>query len=207
MVEMHLLAVNVDFRYDPIYALGVVTSYDRFMQGYRPDQDKPSIFNALCRSIESDPETYLRDAQQLLSVASRWSWDTVLLPEKSESVSELAPFRQALQDIAGRPKFKYSRLFAIGLFTVLETADADLVKDESQRVAALNQICQALNLPDDKVQKDLELYRSNLEKMVQVQAMMADVLVSDRKKREERAQAKAAGENSEVPKDEAASGS
>ncbi|HAX86545.1 MAG TPA: photosystem II biogenesis protein Psp29, partial [Cyanobacteria bacterium UBA11370] len=33
MVEMHLLSVNVDFRYDPIYALGVVTSFNRFMQG------------------------------------------------------------------------------------------------------------------------------------------------------------------------------
>ncbi len=39
MVEMHLLSVNADFRYDPIYALGVVTTFDRFMLGYRPDTD------------------------------------------------------------------------------------------------------------------------------------------------------------------------
>ena len=30
MVEMHLLSVNVDFSYDSIYALGVVTTFDRY---------------------------------------------------------------------------------------------------------------------------------------------------------------------------------
>ncbi|MER3587246.1 MAG: photosystem II biogenesis protein Psp29, partial [Mastigocladus sp. ERB_26_1] len=44
MVEMHLLAVNVDFSYNPIFALGVVTSFDRFMQGYQPESDRESIF-------------------------------------------------------------------------------------------------------------------------------------------------------------------
>ena len=40
MVEMHLLFVNTDFSYDAIYALGVVTAFDRFMQGYRPEHDR-----------------------------------------------------------------------------------------------------------------------------------------------------------------------
>ena len=39
MVEMHLLDVNADFKYDPIYALGVVTTFDRFMEGYKPSED------------------------------------------------------------------------------------------------------------------------------------------------------------------------
>ncbi|MFM6203351.1 MAG: photosystem II biogenesis protein Psp29, partial [Dolichospermum sp.] len=48
MVEMHLLSVNVDFSYDAIYALGVVTTFDRFMEGYQPEQDQESIFQAIC---------------------------------------------------------------------------------------------------------------------------------------------------------------
>jgi photosystem II biogenesis protein Psp29 len=210
MVEMHLLAVNVDFRYDPIYALGVVTSFDRFMQGYRPEQDKESIFSALCKAIEQDSEErYRQDAEQLLSLATRFPWDTLLLPEKSAGVAELTPLRDSLQEIAGHSKFKYSRLFAIGLFTLLETSSPDLVKDETQRNAAFQQLCKGLNLPEEKIQKDLELYRSNLEKMAQVQAVIADTLAADRKKREERAQAKAAADSasSETPKDEATSGS
>lgn len=209
MVEMHLLSVNVDFRYDPIYALGVVTTFDRFMQGYRPEPDKESIFNALCRALEDDPQKYRNDAQNLLSIASRFSWESVLIPEKSAGISEVAPFREQLQAIAANEKFKYSRLFAVGLYTILETSNPDAVKDETQRTQALKQICEALNIPEEKLQKDLELYRSNLEKMVQAQAALADVLAADRKKREERAQAKAASEtpSAEAPKDEAPSGS
>ena len=188
MVEMHLLAVNTDFRYDPFYALGVVTTFDRFMQGYRPEADKESIFNSLCKALESDPQQYRNDAQHLLSVASQNPWDTVLIPEKA------GEFREALSAIASNPKFKYSRLFAIGLYTVLETSSPDLVKDAAKLTDALKQVCQGLNISEDKVQKDLELYRSNLEKMVQV--VIADALAADRKKREERAQAQAAQEAS-----------
>ncbi len=196
MVEMHLLAVNTDFRYDPFYALGVVTTFDRFMQGYRPDADKEPIFSSLCQAIESDPQQYRSDAQRLLSSASQASWDSLLIPDKASD------FRDLLQSIAANPKFKYSRLFAVGLYTVLETSSPDLVKDQIKLIEAFKQICQALNLSEDKVQKDLELYRGNLEKMVQVQAVMADVMAADRKKREERAQAKA---TEATPKDEATS--
>ncbi|MGG6264757.1 photosystem II biogenesis protein Psp29 [Leptolyngbya sp. AN03gr2] len=195
MVEMHLLAVNTDFRYDPFYALGVVTTFDRFMQGYRPEADKDSIFNALCRSLESDPQQYRNDAQRVLSAASQNTWDTVLIPEKA------GEFRELLSAIAANPKFKYSRLFAVGLYTAIETSSPDSVKDTTKLTEALKQVSQALNISEDKVQKDLELYRSNLEKMVQIQAVIADALEADRKKREERAQAKA----TEAPKDEATS--
>jgi photosystem II biogenesis protein Psp29 len=196
MVEMHLLAVNTDFRYDPFYALGVVTTFDRFMQGYRPDADKEPIFTSLCRAIESDPQQFRSDAQRLLSSSAQSSWDSLLIPDKASD------FRETLQAISSNSKFKYSRLFAVGLYTVLETSSPDLVKDQTNLTETFKQICQALNLSEDKVQKDLELYRSNLEKMVQVQAVMADVMAADRKKREERAQAKA---TEGTPKDEATS--
>jgi len=62
--------------------------------------------------------------------------------------------QQQLQVIANNPKFKYSRLFAIGVFTLLEP-DSDLVKDEKQRVEALKQTSAALHIPEDKLNKDL----------------------------------------------------
>jgi len=84
--------------------------------------------------------------------------------------------QQQLQVIANNPKFKYSRLFAIGVFTLLKLADSDLVKDEKQRVEALKQTSAALHIPEDKLNKDLELYRGNLEKMAQALTVMADML-------------------------------
>jgi photosystem II biogenesis protein Psp29 len=91
--------------------------------------------------------------------------------------------------IADNPNFKYSRLFAIGVYSLLELADADLLKENSQLGQTLETISQALNLSTDKLKKDLELYRSNLEKMAQAQIVMEDILKADRKKREQREQA------------------
>lgn len=189
MVEMHLLAVNVDFRYDPIYALGVVTSFDRFMQGYRPEGDKDSIFTSLCQAVQDDPNRYKADAGRLQTVAQQLSvQDLVAWLQQQYSVGDAQDLQDAVRAIAHNPKFKYSRLFAIGLFTLLEYADAEMIKDEAKRNDALKQACEALNLPDSKVQKDLDLYRNNLEKLAQAQAVLEDILKADQKKRAQQAE-------------------
>jgi len=214
MVEMHLLAVNVDYHYDPIYALGVVTSLDRFMQGYRPEQDKETIFNCLCQSLPDDPQRYKGDAERLISFAHSVGSTKELVSwvENAATIASGDELQEQVKAIANNPKFKYSRLFAIGLFTLFESIDPVAMKDEAERNQLLKQVCVALRVPEDKIQKDLELYRSNLEKMAQAQAVMADILKADKKKREERLQANTGSGTSstnvsETPKNEAASGS
>ena len=188
MVEMHLLSVNVDFRYDPIYALGVVTSFDRFMQGYRPEADKEAIFTALCQAVGNDPQEYKQDAERLKAfIAHRSGKELIESLSLEPQFANAGELQGSLQAIANNPKFKYSRLFAIGLFTLLEQADPELIKDAKQLNAALKQISAALGLPEEKLQKDLELYRSNLEKMAQALVIMEDAVKAERKKREQRA--------------------
>lgn len=187
MVEMHLLTVNVHFRYNPIYALGVVTTFEKFMQGYRPQRDIESIFQALCAAVDGDPAQYRHDASTLSAIAGNLSvqqltdWHNELM-----SNSEATPLYEAFQAVATHENFKYSRLFAIGLYTLVEQADPEVIKDETKRQQVLQKLCETLNLSFDKLQKDLDLYRSNLEKMIQAQAAIEDALNADRKKRLER---------------------
>jgi photosystem II biogenesis protein Psp29 len=189
MVEMHLLSVNVDFRYDPIFALGVTTSFDRFMQGYKPEADKDSIFQALCKALGVDSHQYRGQAQRLMEIISGFSQDDLVAWFNQSKVpggaDDLQPYIQA---IATNPNFKYSRLFAIGLFTLLEKISPDTIKDNEKLQQSLTQMAEALNVPADKVQKDLELYRSNLEKMEQAKIVLEDILKADRKKREQQEQ-------------------
>jgi photosystem II biogenesis protein Psp29 len=210
MVEMHLLAVNVDFRYDPIYALGVFTVFHRFMQGYRPEQDIAAIFDALCQALQDDPQRYRQDAARLESLAQHLSVQEVSgwLQQKTQ-ITDVNDLQDQMGSIAGNSSFKYSRLFAIGLFTLVEIADSELVKDEEGRNEALKQLCTALNLPEEKIYKDLDLYRSNLEKIVQARVVMEDMLQAEKKKRDERKQSKnkADSASADAPKDEATSGS
>jgi photosystem II biogenesis protein Psp29 len=189
MVEMHLLSVNVDFSYNSIYALGVVTTFDRFMQGYQPEREKESIFIALLQAIEEDPQRYKQDAQRLQALAqSLPSRDLIAWLSQTNPLEQDADLQSSLAAIANNPNFKYNRLFAIGIFSLLELSDPELVKDEKQRNEALKSIASGLNLSDDRLNKDLELYRSNLDKMTQAIVVMADMISADRKKREQRTQ-------------------
>lgn len=186
MVEMHLLSVNVDFKYDPIYALGIVTTFDRFMQGYIPEQDKTSIFTALCQSVEASPEQYRQDAAQLEASVEGMSLDDFnrQLPGAEEAGS--GALGGYFQTIANDPNYKYSRLLAIGLYTLLEKIAPEAIADDNQRKDLIKQVCTALGFSDEKMQKDLDLYRSNLDKLAQAQEVMRDILEADRKQREER---------------------
>jgi photosystem II biogenesis protein Psp29 len=184
MVEMHLLSVNVDFKYDPIYALGVVTAFERFMQGYQPEKDKASIFAALCKAVGDDPEQYRQQAGNILEQAKHISADE-LIAKIGSSPAENAgnSLVETLQAIANRPNFKYSRLFAIGLYTVLAETNLEIVKDKEKRDRTLQQISEALHFPPDKLQKDLDLYRSNLDKMDQLLGVLEEALQAEKKKR------------------------
>jgi photosystem II biogenesis protein Psp29 len=193
MVEMHLLSTNVDFTYNPIYALGVVSSFDRFMASYRPEADKQSIFVALSQSMGGDAQKYRADAAGVQAFAQSMQGQDIVNWLAHPTVDGMgAELAGIIDSIATNPKFKYSRLFGIGLFTILEQAAPDLLKDEKKREAAVIQICEVMHLPADKVQKDLDAYRSNLDKLVQMEAVMADLAEAERKKREKRAEEKAA---------------
>ena len=191
LVEMHLLSVNVDFAYDPLYALGIVTTFDRFMEGYEPESDKASLFNALCRSVQSSPEQYRSDAESIKAAVTGASLED--FKAQFEHLSDATysdGLKGTLAKVASQEKFKYNRPFGIGLYTLLETVtDEDMLKNKETFEALLKELSGKLNVSEDKLSKDLELYRSNLEKFAQAQEVMKDMLAAERKKREERRQA------------------
>jgi photosystem II biogenesis protein Psp29 len=194
LVEMHLLSVNAGFVYDPIYALGVVSSFDKFMADYRPEADKASIFAALCQCINSTTDKYRQDAAAIQAAAAQLQGNEDVLGKVVELASGQGgdALAQTLQLIGRNPNFKYSRLFGIGLFDLLNEVAADKFADAASRTDTIGKISTVLNLPADKLGKDLDSYRSSLTKLVQMQAAMADIIEADRKKREQREQEKSA---------------
>ncbi|MBE9048117.1 photosystem II biogenesis protein Psp29 [Pleurocapsales cyanobacterium LEGE 10410] len=187
LVEMHLLSVNADFKPDPIYYLGIVTSFERLMQGYQPEQDKEQIFDALCTSTDSDPETYKAQAGTLMSLAKDKSMDELLAwLDKPTAEEDAGHIIEPIKSIASNENFKYSRPFAIGIYTLLEECDGELVKVQDKRNEILDTIAKNLNLSSEKMKKDLELYRGNLEKIDQLLKVIEDVLEASRKQREKR---------------------
>ena len=192
LVEMHLLSVNVDFKSDPIYYLGIVTSFERLMQGYRPEKDKDSIFNALCRSVGGDTDVYKAQAKSLLDLAEHKSSDDLIAWLESPSdEAGIDNIIEPIKAIAQNQSFKYSRLFGIGLYTLIEKVDGALLADEKERNKTFTLLAEKLNLPEEKLKKDVDLYRGSLEKMEQLLQVIEDVVQADRKQREKREQGSA----------------
>ncbi|WP_253276416.1 photosystem II biogenesis protein Psp29 [Synechococcus sp. PCC 6312] len=186
LVEVHLLRVNTNFVYSPLLALGIVTAYNHFMSGYRPETDRNSIFTSFAIAEEFDP-------QQLQADAARWEELAGLELEELQTrlqawISEGGdPWHNSLRDAVNNPQTKYSRLQAIGLYHLLEQAAGNLTQELTTLEASLEQLSPVVNLPVDKVKKDLELYRSNLDKMIQAQKIMAELVEVERKRREQAA--------------------
>ena len=187
LVEMHLLSVNADFKPDPIYYLGIVTSFERLMQGYQPEKEKEQIFNALCTATDADAQTYKSQAGTLLSLADNKSIDELVEWLGNPTAEEDAGYIvEPIKAIASNENFKYSRLFGIGIYTLLEECDRELVKDIDKRNEKIDAIAEKFKISGEKMKKDLELYQGNLEKMDQLLKVIEDVLEASRKQREKR---------------------
>ena len=206
MVEMHLLSVSADFRFESIYVLGVVTAFDRFMAGYQPERDLGSIFHALCQSVGGNVDDYRHRANRLLEAARVAGLDDLTAAMRRTEGTGGA-LREAADTIAHGQGFKYSRLFGIGLYTLIEASAPDLATNPDRIKEAIDRLGTILNLPLEKLQKDLELYRGNLEKIAQARITYEDMLEAERRKREQRAQEKAAAAEAKAAAAEAAAAS
>lgn len=186
LVEMHLLRVNDDFKYDAIYALGIVTSFDNFMEGYEPASDRESIFTALTAAEDLDLQTIRSNAEHLGNTVNQKTLDGLTTWFQSAASSGMGEFEGQVKAIADNSSFKYSRLFGIGLYAMLQKADDEAAKDEEKVKGYLTELSSLLGLSEDKLAKDIELYRSNLEKVQLARQTMAEIVAADRKREAQR---------------------
>ncbi|KAL1562411.1 Protein THYLAKOID FORMATION 1, chloroplastic, variant 2 [Salvia divinorum] len=181
IVQQHLTKYKKSFRYDPVFALGFVTVYNRLMEGYPSDEDRQAIFEAYVRALNDDPAQFSADAQKV----EEWA--------KTQSPSSLVEFASRdgeiegiLKDIAERAgtkgSFSYSRFFAVGLFRLLELSNAT-------EPTILDKLCAALNANKKSVDRDLDVYRNLLSKLVQAKELLKEYTEREKKKTEERAAA------------------
>ncbi|OEL35417.1 Protein THYLAKOID FORMATION1, chloroplastic [Dichanthelium oligosanthes] len=123
LVQQHLMRYKRTYQYDPVFALGFVTVYDQLMEGYPSNEDRDSIFKAYITALNEDPDQYRADAQKMEEWARSQNGNSLV-----EFSSRDGDIEAILKDISerakGRGNFSYSRFFAVGLFRLLELANA-----------------------------------------------------------------------------------
>ncbi|XP_047334296.1 protein THYLAKOID FORMATION1, chloroplastic-like [Impatiens glandulifera] len=179
IVLQHLMRYKRTYSYDAVFALGFVTVYDQLMEGYPRDEDRVEIFEAYIKALNEDPDQYRNDAKKL----EEWA--------RAQNASSLIDFTSRegevegiLKDIAeragGKGSFSYSRFIAVGLFRLLELANAS-------EPTILEKLCAALNIDKKSVDRDLDVYRNLLSKLVQAKELLKEYVDREKKKMEERA--------------------
>ncbi|KAG8080134.1 hypothetical protein GUJ93_ZPchr0007g5672 [Zizania palustris] len=187
LVQQHLMRYKRTYQYDPVFALGFVTVYDQLMEGYPSNEDKDDIFKSYITALNEDPEQYRADAQKMEEWARSQNGNSLV-----EFSSRDGEIEATLKDISeraqGKGNFSYSRFIAVGLFRLLELANAT-------EPTVLDKLCSALNISKRSVDRDLDVYRNILSKLVQAKELLKEYVEREKKKREER---------SETPKSNAA---
>ncbi|KAL1555583.1 Protein THYLAKOID FORMATION 1, chloroplastic [Salvia divinorum] len=186
IVQQHLTRYKKSYRYDPVFALGFVTVYDQLMEGYPSDEDREAIFKAYVEALNEDPAQYRVDAQKVEEWARSQSAATLV-----DFASREGEVEDVLKDISERAEskgsFSYSRFFAVGLFRLLELSNAT-------EPTILNKLCGALNVDKKSVDRDLDVYRNLLSKLVQAKELLREYVDREKKKVEERAATQKANE-------------
>ena len=185
LVELHLLSRQKGFRIDPLFAVGLVQVFDGFARGYRPEQHREALLEALCSAsgFQADQLRSLRDgavaAMAEVGVETVQAW----IERQGEGAPE--PLARALAEIR-RPDFHYSRLMAVGLLSLLEQARGADAMDPQELRRYAHELGEAMGLMKDRLDKDLNLYATNLEKMAQAVELMEETVAADRRRRERR---------------------
>ena len=174
-----------------MFAVGLCQVFQAFTKGYRPETHLEPLFAALCSCNGFDGDEIKALAQGSSKAVKGHTVDDVQAWLKSKGKGAPEPLASGLSAVTG-DEFHYSRLVAVGLFSLLSEAQGNKSDDPEELSKTVHAIGEEIGLSRPRLEKDLGLYRSNLEKMVQAVELMEETLAAERRKRERQKAEKAA---------------
>ena len=188
LVELHLLSRQQGFQADPLFAVGLVQVFDGFAKGYRPEAQKEPLLAALCSASGFDATELRRQHGEALAAMGQHSVEAVKQWIEQQGAGAPDPLARTLASIQ-RSDFHYSRLMAVGLMALLEQAQGADAMDPAALRDYAHDLGASMGLLRDRLDKDLKLYASNLEKMAQAVELMEETVAAEKRKRERRSTA------------------
>ena len=154
LVELHLLSHQKNFNKTPIFAVGLKELFRKFTTGYKPIEHINELFNAICNCNGFNPDEINSLAEQ---IACKRNMET-----KEELNSYLIKIKNDSKD-----NNYYSRINAIGIYTLVSSLDFFKNSKEEEINKEISNISELLGYQFSRVDKDISLYKSNIEKMKQ----------------------------------------
>ncbi len=190
LVELHLLSHQKGFRADGLFAVGLIQVFQSFSKGYRPEEQRQPLFEALCGSSGFSASDFEQERQTMVAAVGHHSFEEVSSWLTSGGSGAPAPIADVLGAVK-QPDFHYSRLAAVGLLTLLQQATGAHALEPAALRQSAHEIGEAMGLLKSRLDKDLSLYATNVEKMAQAVELMEETVAADRRRRERQQEAAA----------------
>ena len=97
---------------------------------------------------------------------------------KAKSSIDILKFLKEKSDT----KFYPSRILNLGMYILISNASDHKEKNESEKSKVINDIFEKLNLPTNKAEKDIGIYKSTISKMEQAKELIEELRIKDKKK-------------------------
>ena len=153
LVELHLLSHQKNFKNDGIFATGLKELFSKFTKGYKPSEHVTKLFDAICNCNGFNPLEINSSAEQLINKA------------KGFTKEELTDF---LSKQKNKDRNYYSRINAIGIFKLVSEMTSFKDAKEEDFNNEITNISKLLGYQYSRVEKDISMYKANIEKMKQV---------------------------------------
>ena len=165
LVELHLLSHQKNFKNDAIFSTGLKELFNTFTQGYKPTEHTNKLFNAICNCNGFNPIEITSSSEQLVDKA------------KSFTKEDLNDYL-AKQQNENKDRMYYSRINAIGIYKLVSEIPSFKTIKEEEINKEITNISELLGYQHSRVEKDISMYKSNIEKMKQALEIIALNLTS-----------------------------
>tara|TARA_B100000073_G_C23713061_1_gene564918 strand:- start:733 stop:1341 length:609 start_codon:yes stop_codon:yes gene_type:complete len=167
IVELNLLNHQSKFTQDSYFCVGLTETFKELTNGYHPEKHLEPLFNALCNSTNFIPDDIKAISQNKINehknMSSKDSID-LIVKESSSSIF-------------------YSRIFILGVYKIISRAEDFKELDESNINKLINDLAEEFKIPLSRIDKDLSMYKSNINKIEQAKALLEETIKSEREKR------------------------
>ena len=167
LVELHLLSHQKNFKKDSIFAIGLKEIFSKFTSGYKPSEHITKLFDAICNCNGFNPSEINSSSEQLVSKA------------KSFTKEDLNKFISEVNNETKENAY-YSRINAIGIYKLVSELPSFKDGKDEEINKEINNISEILGYQYSRVEKDISMYKSNIEKMKQALEIISLNLTSNK---------------------------
>ena len=165
LVELHLLSHQKNFKKNSIFDTGLIEIFSKFTIGYKPNEHITKLFDAICSCNGFNSAEITSSSEQLVN------------DSKALSRDDLVAFLTKL-NTDNKEYGYYSRISAIGIYKLVIGLPKFKDAKEEEINKEINNISELLGYQYSRVEKDISMYKSNIDKMKQALEIIALNLTS-----------------------------